>query len=119
MPKAMLAFLKADEPPVSYCITLPFCARKWMLHGRAKYASGGVRQYYVYGMAGPQVWLGYIPIGLECGSTLTLLPCFGYIVLGGELFATFPQSIRNMLPSERGRYSSGACVPLTTMEMWL
>ena len=33
---------------------------------------------------------------------MTVLPCFSYILIGKELFATFSQSIRNMLQCECG-----------------
>ena len=55
-------------------------------------------------------------IHFDCRSTLTVLPCFGYILIGDELLATFPQSIRNMLPSERCPYCvDDGAVAVTTV----
>ena len=83
------SFLRDTVHPMSYCISLPFYARR------------------VDAAWSDEVWRDVSNrrvhrILLECGSEITVLPCFGYIIMGDELFATFPQSIRNMLPSERG-----------------
>ena len=85
----MLSFLRENVHPISYNATLVFYARKLDV------------------VWSNEVWRGMSNrsihhILLECGSELTVLPCFGYIHIGNELFATFPQSIKTMLPSERG-----------------
>ena len=85
----MLSFLRENIHPISYCMTLPLYARK----------TDAVWSNEVWqGMSNRSIHR----IPLECGSELIVLPCFGYILMGDELFATFSESIRNMLPSERG-----------------
>ena len=85
----MLGFLKENAERMCYNIRLPFYARKM----DAEWSD--------------EVWRGasnrnVSRLTLECGAALTVLPCLGYIMLGEELFATCPQSVKLMLPSERG-----------------
>lgn len=83
----MLSFLRENEHPMSYSVTLPFYARnvdvEWSCEMWRQTENRNVHH-------------------IECGFIMTVLPCMGYIVMGDELFATFHQSIRNMLPSQRG-----------------
>ena len=101
------SFLRENVHPISYCTTLPFYARK-----RDPVWSNEVWR----GMSNRSIH----HILLDCGSELTVLPCFGYILMGDELFATFPQSIKNMLPSDRGGPSSidnGAAAVTTVWQL--
>ena len=97
------SFLRDSVHPISYCTTLPFYARKidaaWSNEVWRSVSNRSIHH-----------------ILFECGSEITVLPCFGYILIGDELFATFPQSIRNMMPSERGPSSvDNGTVAVTTV----
>ena len=102
----MLSFLRENVHPISYNISLLLYARN-MDAEWSKEVWRGVSNRSIH------------HILLECGSTLTVLPCFGYIIMGDELFATFCQSIRTMLPSERGPSSvdNGAAEVTTAWQL--
>jgi hypothetical protein len=82
------SFLQSNVHPMSYRVTLP-----------------------LYAMNVDAIWASEMwrcvsnrtvdSIKFECGTIMTVLPCFGYILVNDELFATFRGSVKNMLPSDR------------------
>jgi hypothetical protein len=84
-----LSFLQTNVPPMSYRVNLP-----------------------LYAMNVDAIWASEMwrcvsnrtvhSIEFECGTVMTVLPCFGYILVDDELFATFHGSVKNMGPGARG-----------------
>jgi hypothetical protein len=102
----MLSFLRENVHPISYCATLAFYARN-MDTEWSNEVWRGVSNRSIHHFT------------LECGSELIVLPCFGYIHMGDELLATFSQSIRTTLSSERGPSSvdNGAAEVTTAWQL--